>query len=136
MTTKELFGDKPWLDNPGGNGPYGPYPYNPIYFATKATAKTVAKALGGVVEEDYALTPYGSFRQNQPNQMVRMPILQADVDAEARQETDNRGYIIDPKGRLINAGLIADMFNHGYVQSNIDKMISIEVGFSFSWPTT
>ena len=42
-TSLELFGPNPWVTNPapGGTGPYGPYLYNPNYFATPATARLV-----------------------------------------------------------------------------------------------
>lgn len=143
-TMQELFGDSPFVTDPppGGTGPYGAYRYNSKFFATPATAQTVAKILGGTVEarEEYS---GGPFKQNQPNQMVRMPVLQADVDAVAEADGDTafdelgRPVQLDSigraTGRLINAGNIADLFNHGYAQVNVDKMISEEVGFEFHY---
>jgi hypothetical protein len=80
------------------------YSYNRIYFATPATAAKVAQMMGGKVVETYAITPYGPFQQNQPNQMVQLP-----------------------DGRLINAGLVADYFSHGWPQSLIDRAIAADV---------
>jgi hypothetical protein len=103
-TAQSLFGAKPWLTNAGGTGPNGNYGYNPYYFATPATAAKVAQMLGGKVVTADAITPYGPFTQNQPNQMVQMP-----------------------DGRLINAGLVAGFYDHGYTQQTVDKMIAAEV---------
>lgn len=134
-TQAQLFGSSPFVVDPapGGVGPWGAYAYNKIYFATLATAQTVAKMLGGVVEEAYAITPFGPFKQNQPNLMVRMPILAKDTEAAANGQGDDQGRPIDPKGRLINAGIVADLFGHGYMQINIDKMIMEEVGFEWHY---
>jgi hypothetical protein len=60
--------------------------------------------LGGKVVETNAITPYGPFKQDQPNQMVQMP-----------------------NGKLINPGLIAGLYNHGYTQQTVDSMIASEV---------
>ena len=103
-TAQSLFGDNPWSSNAGGTGPNGSYSYNQSYFATPETAATVAQMLGGQVVSVNAITPYGPFTQNEPNQMVQMP-----------------------NGRLINAGLVADFYNHGYTQQTVDKMIAAEV---------
>jgi len=104
-TAESVFGPNPWLSNPGGQGPNGiVYSYNRIYFATPATAAKVAQMMGGKVVETYAITPYGPFQQNQPNQMVQLP-----------------------DGRLINAGLVADYFSHGWPQSLIDRAIAADV---------
>ncbi len=92
------------MANPGGNGPGGSYNYNPIYFATPQTAAKVAQMLGGTVLTENAITPNGPFVQNQPNQMVQLA-----------------------NGRVVNAGLIADMYNHGYTQQMVDGMIAGEV---------
>jgi hypothetical protein len=134
-TAQELFGSSLFVTDPapGGSGPYGPYRYNPIYFATPQTAAIVAHMLGGVVEDSYAITPYGPFKQNQPNLMVRMPILAADTEAAARGEGDNQGRAIDPRGRLINAGLIANLFTTGQMLVNIERAISEEVGFEWHY---
>jgi hypothetical protein len=135
-TMTELFGDSPFVTDPapGGTGPYGSYAYNKMFFATAATAEKVRQMLGGVaIEQVYAITPFGPFKQNQKNNMVRMPILQADTDAAAAGNGDNQGRPVDPLGRLINPGLIADIFNHGYMLVNIEKMISDEVGFDWHY---
>jgi hypothetical protein len=106
-TAQSLFGNNPWIASPGGTGPGGGYNYNPSYFATPQTAAKVAQMLGGTVVAQNALTPGGPFVQNQPNQMVQLP-----------------------NGRMVNAGLIADMYNHGYTQQTVDQMVSAEVSGS------
>ena len=103
-TAQSLFGDNPWSTNAGGNGPGGSYNYNHYYFATPQTAAKVAQMLGGTVVAMDAITPYGPFKQNQPNQMIQMP-----------------------DGKLINAGLIAGMYDHGYTQHAVDQMIAGEI---------
>ena len=103
-TAQSLFGANPWCTNAGGTGPAGSYGYNPYYFATPETAAKVAQMLGGKVVAMDAITPFGPFRQNQPNQMVQMP-----------------------DGRLINAGLVAGFYDHGFPQQTVDKMIAAEV---------
>ena len=103
-TAQSLFGVNPWSTNPGGSGPAGSYSYNPYYFATPATAAKVAQMLGGKVVAMDAITPFGPFQQNQPNQMIQMP-----------------------DGRLINAGLVAGFYDHGFTQQTVDKMIAAEV---------
>jgi hypothetical protein len=103
-TAQSLFGDNPWSASAGGTGPNGSYNYNQYYFATPETAAKVAQMLGGKVVAADALTPSGPFAQNQPNQMVQMP-----------------------DGRLINAGLVAGFYDHGYTQQTVDKMIAAEV---------
>ena len=106
-TAQSLFGDNPWVTDPGGSGLGCSYSYNPIYFATPQTAAKVAQMLGGTVVAQNALTPSGPFAQNQPNQMVQLP-----------------------NGRLVNAGLIANMFNHGYTQQTVDQMLAAETSGS------
>ena len=104
-TAQSVFGANPWIANPGGKGPNGTtYGYNPIYFATPATAAKVAQMVGGKVVETSAITPYGPFQQNQPNEMVQLP-----------------------NGRLLNAGIIASFYDHGYSQQYINMMVSNEV---------
>jgi hypothetical protein len=103
-TAQSLFGANPWCANAGGTGPAGSYSYNPYYFATPETAAKVAQMLGGKVVAMDAITPFGPFKQNQPNQMVQMP-----------------------DGRLINAGLVAGFYDHGFSQQTVDKMIAAEV---------
>jgi hypothetical protein len=104
-TAESVFGANPWIANPGGQAPNGvTYGYNPIYFATPATAAKLAQMLGGKVVTTNAITPYGPFTQNQPNQMVQLP-----------------------NGKVLNAGIIADIYNHGYSQQQINMMVSAEV---------
>jgi hypothetical protein len=103
-TAQSLFGANPWITNAGGSGPNGSYAYNPLCFATPATAARVAQMLGGRVVEMDAITSFGPFKQNQPNRMVQMP-----------------------DGRLINAGIVAGFYDHGYTQQMVDKMIAAEV---------
>ena len=103
-TAQSLFGANPWCTDAGGTGPGCSYNYNPMYFATPATAAKVAQMLGGKVVAMNAITPFGPFIQNQPNLMVQMP-----------------------DGKLINAGLVAGFYSHGYPQQMVDQMISSEV---------
>jgi len=106
QTAQSLFGDQPWMQNPGGIGPAGAYAYNPIYFATPQTAATVAKMFGGtVVEKNMMTSVSGPFAQSQPNEMVDLP-----------------------NGREIYAGIVADFYNHGYSQDWINKLINSEIG--------
>jgi len=102
-TPQSAFGDSPWMANPVGKNPDGSeYSYNPIYFATPQTAGQVAQMLGGTVVTSNEFTAVGSpFVQQQPNMMVQMP-----------------------DGRMINAGLVASLYTHGYPQSYIDGQIS------------
>jgi len=103
-TAQSLFGANPWSATAGGSGPTGSYGYNPYYFATPATAAKVAQMLGGKVVAMNDITPFGPFQQNLPNQMIRLP-----------------------NGRLINAGLVAEFYDHGLTQQMVDKMIAAEV---------
>jgi len=104
-TAESVFGPNPWLSNPTASGPNGPISYNPFCFATPETAAKVAQMLGGKVVQTCELTPNGGpFAQNQPNQMVQLP-----------------------DGRLVNPGMIASFYTHGYPQSYIDQMIAAEV---------
>jgi hypothetical protein len=107
-TAQSLFGDNPWSGNAGGIGPNGRYSYNPYYFATPQTAAKVAQMLGGKVVAMDAITPFGPFKQNEPNQMVQMP-----------------------DGKLINAGLVAGFYDHGFTQQMVNKMIAAEVSGTF-----
>ena len=99
-TAQSLFGPNPWITTAAA----GSFSYNPYYFATPATAAKVAQMLGGKVVATDAITPSGPFTQNQPNQMIQMP-----------------------NGRLINAGLVAGFYDHGFTQQTVDKMIAAEV---------
>src|SRR5690348_14318916 len=49
-TAESVFGDNPWVDNPTGTAHDGTtWSYNPLYFATEATANKVASMVGGKV---------------------------------------------------------------------------------------
>jgi hypothetical protein len=106
-TAESVFGGNPWIANAAGQGPLGLYYYNPMYFATAATAARVAQMLGGkVVERNCLCSATASpFQQLQPNYMVEL----AD-------------------GRTVNAGLVASLYTHGWSQSQVDRMIAIEAG--------
>ncbi|MGA2150179.1 MAG: hypothetical protein ABSH49_35075 [Bryobacteraceae bacterium] len=86
-----------------GTGPNGiTYGYNSYYFATPATAQIVANMLGGAVVTSNDITSAGGpFAQSQPNLMVQLP-----------------------NGAQVNAGLVAQIFTHGYPQSTINQMIA------------
>lgn len=105
-TTDSVFGANPWLADPTCSGPSGSFAYNPIYFATAQTAATVASMVGGkVVAVDAVGGPASNpWQQDQPNEMVQLP-----------------------NGCLINAGLVATFYTHGYPQSMVDQMVANEV---------
>src|SRR5471030_302140 len=105
-TADSVFGANPWITNSGGAGPNGvTYSYNPLYFATPATAAKVAQMVGGKVVPMNALTGDGGpYIQNHPNQMVQLP-----------------------NGRMLNAGMIASIYTHGYPQSYINILVSNEI---------
>jgi len=86
LTAQAVFGLSPWELNPTVTTPAGTTPENPAYFATQATAQLVAEIMGGTA---ILVPPIGS--QNQGTWMVLLP---------------NNG--------LINAGLMAFLFTHGY----------------------
>lgn len=103
-TAQSVFGADPWETGVGGTGPGGlSYSYNPYYFATPATAQIVANMLGGtVVASDAILGDVGGpFAQSQPNLMVQLP-----------------------NGAQVNAGLVAQIYTHGYPQSTINQMLA------------
>jgi hypothetical protein len=103
-TAESVFGSNPWIANPTGTAPDGSsYGYNPLYFATAATAALVAQMVGGKVVASDQLASAGGFQQQQPNQMVELA-----------------------NGRLINAGQVAAFYTHGYPQSYIDMLIQNE----------
>jgi hypothetical protein len=103
-TAESAFGPEPWIANPTGVAPNGTtYSYNPHYFATRETAAKIAQLIGGKVVEANMMTA-AMFQQSQPNFMVQLE-----------------------DGRLINPGLVASFFTHGYPQSYIDQMIAAEV---------
>ena len=105
-TAESVFGPNPWVTNPTCQGPDGSsISYNPYYFATASTAAKVAQMVGGTVVQAYQFTPNGGgFAQQQSNYMVKL----AD-------------------GRLINPGLVASFYTHGYSQSYVDQMVANEV---------
>jgi hypothetical protein len=106
-TAEEVFGPAPWLTRPTGIGPDGvSYDYNPLYFAAPETAAAVAQMVGGTVVQSIEFTsaPGSTFQQQQPNLMVRLS-----------------------NGALINPGLVAGFYTHGYPQSLVDQMIAGEV---------
>jgi hypothetical protein len=104
-TAESVFGANPWITNPTGTAPDGSsYGYNPLYFATASTAAQVAQMVGGTVVASDQIADAGGFMQQQPNEMVQLS-----------------------NGTLINAGLVASFYNHGYPQSYIDQMIANEV---------
>jgi len=104
-TAQAVFGSDPWIANPGGVAPNGvTYGYNPEYFATRATADKLAQIYGGTVEETNAITPFGPFKQNQMNEMIRFP-----------------------NGNVVNAGILASYYNRGLTQEQIDGAITAEI---------
>jgi hypothetical protein len=103
-TAESVFGPNPWIANPTGTAPDGSsYGYNPLYFATAATAAKVAQMVGGKVVASNQLASAGGYQQQQPNQMVELA-----------------------NGTLINAGQVAAFYTHGYPQSYIDMLIQNE----------
>ena len=104
-TAQSVFGSQPWLQTPTGSYPDGSqFSYNPLYFATRQTADQIAAMVGGQVVEQNALAPNGPIRQNTANEMIQLP-----------------------NGTLVNAGLIAGFYDHGYSQSMVDHMIQDEI---------
>ncbi|HMD70434.1 MAG TPA: hypothetical protein VKF41_03785 [Bryobacteraceae bacterium] len=105
-TAQSVFGSEPWEAAPTGSGPTGSYNYNPYYFATPQTAAEVAAMVGGTVVAVNALGgPAGNpYVQDQPNEMVRLS-----------------------NGAMINPGLVASFYTHGYPQSMVDQMVANEV---------
>lgn len=101
-----LFGVNPWAADPTGSGPGPTTHYNPIYFATPQTAQTVAQMVGGSVVSMNEITtsPGSPFQQNQPNLMVKLP-----------------------NGGLINPGLVADIYTHGWNQAFVNQQVANEV---------
>ena len=103
-TAESVFGANPWIVNPTGTAADGSsYGYNPLYFATAATAAKVAEMVGGKVVASNQLASAGGYQQQQPNQMVELA-----------------------NGTLINAGQVAAFYTHGYPQSYIDMLIQNE----------
>jgi len=106
LTAQNVFGDSPWILSAGGTGPTGNFSLNPEYFATEQTADTVAQMVGGTVVavNQMGSTPADPFSQNVDNEMIQL----AD-------------------GSMINAGLVAGFFTHGYSLSMVQTMIQNEV---------
>ena len=103
-TAVSVFGANPWITDPTGTAPDGSvYNYNPVYFATASTAAQVAQMVGGTVVASDQIANGGGFQQQQPNEMVKLA-----------------------NGTLINPGLVASFYTHGYPQSMIDQMIASE----------
>ena len=103
-TAESVFGANPWMASPGGYSSAGSYSYNPMYFATEETAQKVAQMLGGtVVAKNAIVGDTGPFFQQQPNYMVQLP-----------------------NGHLVNAGLTATYFTHGWSQSFIDVQLGYD----------
>lgn len=104
-TAEEVFGANPWMTSPTGrSADLGAYNYNPLYFATRQTAEKVAQLLGGTVVEKNAMVGSGGpFIQNQANYMVQLP-----------------------NGHLVNAGLTASYYTHGWSQSQINQMLEYD----------
>ncbi|MGP8243192.1 MAG: hypothetical protein ACLQVN_01590 [Bryobacteraceae bacterium] len=103
-TLESVFGTGDvWQNDPGGSGDGVSWNYNPIYFATEQTAETVAQMLGGqvVAENDITSAAGSPLQQSQPNEMVQLS-----------------------SGAQVNAGLVADLFNHGYSQGYIDQELT------------
>jgi len=106
VTAQTVFGASPWIASAGGTGPTGDFNLNPQYFATEQTADMVAQMVGGTVVpvNNMANTPANPFSQNVDNEMIQL----AD-------------------GSMINAGLVAGFFSHGYSLSMVQTMIQNEV---------
>jgi hypothetical protein len=101
-TAESVFGANPWIASPISYGPTGPVPLNPLYFATQSTAQKVAQMVGGTVVQSNQFTGNGgAFQQAQANWMVQLP-----------------------NGNLINPGIVASFYTHGYPQSYIDGLIA------------
>jgi hypothetical protein len=105
-TAQSVFGANPWETDPTGSGPAGTYNYNPYYFATPQTAADVASEVGGTVVQVncFGQSEGNPFTQNQPNEMVELA-----------------------NGTMLNPGLVASFYTHGYPQSMVDQMIANEV---------
>jgi len=95
------------MTDPTGDGPNGYVThYNPIYFASPQTAQTVAQMLGGTVTQSVQMVqaPGSPFGQNEYNLTVQLP-----------------------NGGMVNPGLIADIYTHGWPQSFVDQQVANEV---------
>jgi hypothetical protein len=102
-TLQSVFGDNPYMANPTMALPDGSVAaYNPMWFATPATAQKVAQILGGTVVEANDFTGEGGvIQQQQVNEMVQLP-----------------------NGRLVNAGLVASYYDHGFSTSQLSEYMN------------
>jgi hypothetical protein len=104
-TPQSVFGDQVWMPDASYTAPDGSVRgYNPIYFASPATAQKVADMFGGKVVSMNMMAYAGGMLQSEPNLMVQLP-----------------------NGKLVNPGLIADYYNHGYPQSYVDALVKNEI---------
>jgi hypothetical protein len=99
LTAQAVFGPTPWLTNPTITTPAGTFPDNPAYYATQATAQLVAEIVGGT-----AIPVPPTMSQDQGNWMVLVP-----------------------GNGVINPGLVAAFFSHGYPLSLLISMIQNEI---------
>jgi hypothetical protein len=106
ISAEQFFGQNPWVANPTGHGPLGSFSLNPQYFATLSTAQKVAAMVGGtVVSVDvFAQTPGNPFAQDQPTLFVQLAT-----------------------GEMINPGLVAGFFTHGYTLGLVVQQLKGEV---------
>lgn len=104
-TPQSVFGDQVWMSDPKYSAPDNSiHGYNPIYFASAATAQKIADMVGGKVVPMNMMAGNGVMLQSEPNLMVQLP-----------------------NGKLVNPGLIADYYNHGYPQSYVDALVQNEI---------
>jgi hypothetical protein len=78
--------------------------YNPYYFATPQTAAQVASMVGGTVVQSTYTPANDLYQQNQPTEMVELA-----------------------NGSMINPGLVASFYTHGYPASFVNQMVANEV---------
>lgn len=99
---EEIFGETFWVESPQARHAGGFWNINPLHFATDQTAAKLAEMLGGKAVQRYdVMNGSGPFYQTQPNNMIELR-----------------------NGVVLNAGLLADIYNHGYPQSFIDRQIA------------
>jgi len=106
LSPTDVFGSPVW-QNVSVSGPAGTFPLNSKYYATQSTADLVKTMVGGtavVPRDPFAIAKDDVNSASAPMLMVQM----AD-------------------GSLINAGLVADFFSHGYSLSMVKTMIDNEV---------
>lgn len=100
-TPTSPYGANPYYQNVTGASQYDgtPTSYNSNQFATPEVAEQIARAMGGQV-------------------------VAGNQDSLAGQPNVPQYYIQMPSGEKLNAGLVADMYNHGYSQSYINQQMS------------